>query len=74
MNATPELKTKRRNLLRWQESRLRRLDAICKAGNATLRQRARRHELANAIMRGRYQQAEAKTLKLAKPRKSIHAH
>ena len=57
MNATPELKTKRRNLLRWQESRLRRLDAICKAGNATLRQRARRHELANAIMRGRYQQS-----------------
>ena len=57
--STPELKTHRRNLLRWQESRLARLDIIVKKGMATPRQSARRHDLANAIMRSRFDQSQA---------------
>lgn len=46
--STPENPNKRRNLLRWQENRLRRLDG--KIDRApTERRLARRHQLANAI-------------------------
>ena len=45
---TPENPNKRRNLLRWQENRLRRLDGKIDR-EPTERRLARRHQLANAI-------------------------
>lgn len=49
MKARPEQKSKRQNLLRWEENRLRRVDSI-PFERRTAIQRARRHDLANSIM------------------------